>query len=229
LDYHVTLKDWPVDLRPRERLLAHGEQSLSTAELVAIVIGSGTTQMTAVQLAEYLLASYRGLRSLKEASCEELAAVKGIGMAKAARLKAAFELGRRLAADFHDRQVIRSPEDVKNKLMEEMRYLDREHFRTVYLDRKNQIISIETISIGGLASSVVHPREVFKPAVKKSAAGLILVHNHPSGDPMPSREDIEVTKRLVEAGRIMGIEVLDHIIIGDRDYVSMRGRGIMQF
>jgi len=227
LDYHVTIKDWPLDLRPRERLLAHGEETLSTAELLAIVIGSGTREKTAVQLAEYLLATYRGLRSLRDASCEELSAVRGIGAAEATRLKAALELGRRLAADVRDRQVIRSPEDVKNKLMEEMRYLDREHFRAVYLDRKNQIISIETISIGGLASSIVHPREVFKPAVKKSAAGIILVHNHPSGDPSPSQEDIEVTRRLVEAGRIIGIEIVDHIIIGDRDYLSMRGRGII--
>lgn len=227
MDYHTTIKDLPEEMRPRERLLKQGEESLSPAELIAILLGSGTRQKTAVQLAEYLLAEYKGLRFLKDASFEELSTIKGIGAAKAARLKAAVELGRRLAADYHHRQVIRSPEDVKSRVMEEMRYLDREHFRAAYLDRKNHVISIETISIGGLHSSIVHPREVFKPAVKKSAAGIILIHNHPSGDPSPSAEDVEVTKRLTEAGKIMGIDIIDHVIIGDRDYCSMRAKGLI--
>ncbi|NLU50602.1 MAG: DNA repair protein RadC [Syntrophomonadaceae bacterium] len=227
MDYHITIKDLPEGMRPREKLLNQGEQALSLAEIIAILLGSGTREKTAVELADYLLARYQGLRYLREASFEELSSVKGIGPAKAARFKAALELGRRLAMDFYDRPVIKTPEDVKNMVMEDMRLLDREHFRAAYLDRKNHVISIETISIGGLHSSIVHPREVFKPAVKRSAAGVILIHNHPSGDPSPSQEDIEVTRRLVQAGQIMGIEVLDHIIIGDRQYYSMKGQGII--
>ena len=227
MEYHVTIKDLPEELRPRERLLRYGEQVLSVPELIAILLGSGTTGMTAIQLAEHLLTRYDGIRFLRHVTYEELKSVKGIGPAKAARLKAAVELGRRLAMDFNDRPVIKSPEDVKNMVMEDMRYLDREHFRAAYLDRKNQVISIEDISIGTLHSSIVHPREVFKPAVKRSAAGVILIHNHPSGDPSPSQEDIQTTKRLIEAGRIMGIEIIDHIIIGDRDFCSLRGQGLI--
>ena len=151
----------------------------------------------------------------------------GIGTAKAVSIKAAIELGRRLALCQEDRPVITSPEDVKMLVMEEMRYLDREHFKVLYLDRKGGIIIAEDISVGGLHSSMAHPREVFKNAVKRSAASVILVHNHPSGDPSPSHEDVETTRRLAEAGRIVGIEVLDHVIIGDNRYCSMKSRGLI--
>ena len=213
MEYHVTIKDLPEELRPRERLLRYGEQVLSVPELIAILLGSGTREMTAIQLAEHLLTKHDGIRFLRHVTYEELKSVKGIGPAKAARLKAAVELGRRLAMDFYDRPVIKSPEDVKNMVMEDMRYLDREHFRAAYLDRKNQVISIEDISIGTLHSSIVHPREVFKPAVKRSAAGVILIIIIPA-DPSPSPEDIQTTKRLIEAGRIMGSRLLTTLLLG---------------
>lgn len=214
-------------MRPREKLLAAGEASLSESELLAIIMGMGTKNLNALDLARSLLASHGGLRHLKEASLEELIAHRGIGPAKGASIKAALELGRRIALTTWEKMPIKSPDDVKNMVMEEMRYYDREHFRVLYLDRKGGLISMEDVSIGGLHSSQVHPREVFKTAVKRSAASLILVHNHPSGDPTPSREDIEITRRLISAGQLMGIEVLDHIVIGEKHYTSLKSRNLI--
>jgi DNA repair protein RadC len=177
------------------------------------------------------LVKYGSLRNLKEASLEELTGERGIGPAKAVGIKAAIEMGRRIARDVHSRIPIKSPEDVVNTVagitMEEMRYYDREHFRVIYLDRKGGLLSMEDISVGGLHSSLVHPREVFKTAVKKSAASMILVHNHPSGDPAPSQEDINITRRLIEAGKLMGIEIIDHVIIGDNKYCSLKAKGLI--
>lgn len=212
-------------MRPREKLVIHGEKNLTDSELLAVILGMGTRNISAIDLANSLLVSYGSLRHLKEASLEELKSHKGIGLAKAVSIKAAAELGRRIALDIQHRTTIKSPEDVKNMVMEEMRYFDREHFRVLYLDRKAGLVTMEDISIGGLHSSIVHPREVFKTAIKRSAASIILVHNHPSGDPTPSREDIEVTRRLIEVGKIMGIEVLDHIIVGDNTYCSLKAKG----
>jgi len=214
-------------MRPREKLEHKGETFLSDGELLAIIIGMGTKSLNAVELSNLLLVRYGGLRSLKEASLEELTNLQGIGKAKAISIKAAIEIGRRMALNVSKKTVIKSPEDVKSLVMEEMRYFDREHFRSLYLDRKSGLLAMEDISIGGLHSSIVHPREVFKTAVKKSAASIILVHNHPSGDPTPSVDDIEVTRRLVQAGEIMGIEVLDHIIIGEGTYYSMKAQGLI--
>lgn len=226
--YRVSIKSLPQDLRPRERLAAGGPEALSNAELLAIILRTGWQQENALDLAQRLLAEPRGLRFLAEASFEELASFKGVGPAKAAQVKAAVELGRRLAqAGRVGRPVIHSPLDVAALLMEEMRYLDREHFRALSLNTKNQVLSLDNISIGSLNSSIVHPREVFKRAITNSAAAVILVHNHPSGDPAPSREDIEVTKRLVQAGKILGIAVLDHIIIGDGRYLSFKEKGLL--
>lgn len=208
-------------------MLALGELALSEAELLAIIIGRGTSSLNAIELGTSLFTSFGGLRGLKEASLEELTAHHGIGLAKGAGIKAAFELGRRTARDIWSKTPIKSPEDVKNIVLEEMRYYDREHFRVLYLDRKGGLISMEDVSIGGLHSSLVHPREVFKTAIKRSAASIILVHNHPSGDPEPSKEDIEVTCMLIEAGRLMGIEVLDHVIIGENNYTSLKSRGLI--
>ncbi|SHG78427.1 DNA replication and repair protein RadC [Thermosyntropha lipolytica DSM 11003] len=221
-EYNIGIKDMPLAMRPREKMMAKGERSLSEEELLAIILGMGTKNLSALDLAKYLLVKYRGLRNLREVSLNELISEHGVGPAKAVAIKAAFELGRRAALSCNQKEVVKSPEDVKNIVMEEMRYFDREHFRVLYLDRKNGIIFMEDISVGGLNSAVVHPREVFKNAVKMSAAAVILVHNHPSGDPFPSREDIEITQRLIEAGRILGIEVLDHIIIGDNRYCSLK-------
>lgn len=217
----------PITMRPREKMLTQGETSLSESELLAIIIGMGTKNMTAIELADALLIKYKNLRNLKEASLDELIKHRGIGLAKAVQIKAAFELGKRVAISSQNKNYIKSPDDVKNMVMEEMRYFDREHFRAIYLDRKGGLITMEDISIGGLHSSIVHPREVFKIAVKNSAASIILVHNHPSGDPSPSNEDIEITKRLIEAGDLMGIPILDHIIIGDNIYTSLKAKNLI--
>ncbi|MGE5405565.1 MAG: RadC family protein [Candidatus Saccharibacteria bacterium] len=225
--YRTTIKELPEDLRPRERLAAKGEDFLNDAELLAILLGSGTREMSAIELAENIIKDNKGLRFAKNLSLQELGNIKGIGLAKATRIKAAVELGKRLSERVSDHRYISSPEDVKNLVMEDMRYLDREQFRCMYLGRKNQVLATEIISIGGLASSPVHPREVFKSAIKRSAASVILIHNHPSGDPAPSTEDIDITRRLIESGKLLGIDVLDHIIVGDGKYVSMKSTNII--
>lgn len=219
-------------MRPREKLIAQGEKSLNDQELLAIVLGSGNRQYNALDMAARLLQRHHGnLRFLREASLEELIEEPGIGPAKAVAIKAAIEMGKRIVGDVRWRRPIKSPEDVTNAVkdmaMEEMRNFDREHFRVIYLDRKGGLLSMEDVSVGGLHSSIVHPREVFKTAIKKSAASIILVHNHPSGDPAPSSEDIEVTRRLIEAGKIMGIEILDHVIIGENTYCSLKAKGLL--
>ncbi len=165
---------------------------------------------------------------MADASPEELIKYPGIGMAKAAQIKALVEFCRRLASTSEGiRPFIRSPQDVAHIIMEEMRFLDREHFKALLLNTKNQLIHIVTVSIGSLNSSLVHPRELFKDAVRASAAAVILIHNHPSGDTTPSREDIDITKRLIDAGQIIGIEVLDHIIFGKSSWVSLKEKGFM--
>ncbi|MDD4801810.1 MAG: DNA repair protein RadC [Syntrophomonas sp.] len=227
MQYNTLIKDMPTNMRPREKLLAHGENTLNNHELLAIILGKGTKEISALELANRLLDTYKGLRRLQEVSLEELRQEKGIGLAKAASIKAALEIGRRISIDVEIRNLIRSPLDVQKTLVQEMRVYDREHFVVLYLDRKGGLIVKEDISVGGLHSSIVHPREVFKTAVKRSAASIILAHNHPSGDPAPSREDIEITRRLVEAGHIMGIEVLDHVIIGENVYCSLKEKGLL--
>jgi DNA repair protein RadC len=192
------------------------------------LLRTGTKEESVLQLANHLINTFEGLRLLKEASIEELTKIKGIGEAKAIQLLAAVELGRRIHSfNNQDRYVIRSPEDGANYCMEEMRFLTQEHFVCLYLNTKNQVLHKRTIFIGSLNASIVHPREVFKEAFRRSAASIICLHNHPSGDPSPSREDIEVTKRLVECGKIIGIEVLDHLIIGEHKYVSLKEKGYL--
>ena len=227
--YHLAIKDMPENMRPRERLIAAGEHSLNDTELLAIIIGNGTANLSALDLARHILAQHGSLRFLKEASLEELMEHQGIGPAKAANIKAAIEIGRRISLDVREKMTIKSPEDVKNMVMEDMRYLDREYFRVMYLDRKGGLLSMENVSVGGLHSALVHPREVFKPAIKKSAASVILINNHPSGDPSPSKEDLELTTNLIAAGKQLGIEVLDHIVIGESTYCSMRSQQLIQF
>ncbi len=215
----------PAEMRPRERLSIHGEKSLSEQELLAIIIGNGTKNVSALDLSQRLLVHFQGLRNIREAELEEMMKVKGIGTAKAVTIKAAIELGRRTALDVKIKDYIHSPEDVSRLLIDEMRYFDREHLYGLYLDRKGGLLSKEIISIGSLSSSIVHPREVFKSAVKCSASSLIVAHNHPSGDPTPSREDFDITRRLVEAGKIMGIELIDHLVIGHKSYCSLKEKG----
>lgn len=224
----LMIKDFPVDDRPRERLIKTGPESLSTQEIVAILLRTGTKSESVLQLANRLLTKFNGLMWLKEAAFEELTSIKGIGQAKAVQLVAAIELGRRISnLTYDDRYVIRSPEDGANYVMNDMRFLTQEHFVALYLNTKNQVIHRQTIFIGSLNASIVHPREVFKEAFRRAAASIICLHNHPSGDPSPSREDIEVTRRLAECGKMLGIEILDHLIIGDKKYVSMKEKGYM--
>ncbi|MHC0037481.1 RadC family protein [Pseudoneobacillus sp. C159] len=224
----MMIRDFPQDERPRERFVTNGPQSLSNHELVAILLRTGTSQESVLQLSNRLLTHFEGLRMLKSASLEEITAIKGIGKAKAIQVLAAIELGRRIAnLAFDDRYVIRSPEDGAKYMMNDMRFLSQEHFVCLYLNTKNQVIHKQTVFIGSLNASIVHPREVFKEGLKRSAASIICLHNHPSGDPAPSREDIEVTKRLVECGKIIGIELLDHLIIGENKFVSLKEKGYL--
>ncbi|MFJ7637407.1 DNA repair protein RadC [Peribacillus sp. NPDC097206] len=224
----MLIRDYPKEERPRERFLQDGPQSLSNQELLALLLRTGSKEESVLQLSNRLIKAFEGFRLLKEASVEELTEIKGIGEAKAIQILASVELGRRIhKLNDQDRYVIRSPEDGANYCMEEMRFLSQEHFVCLYLNTKNQVLHKRTVFIGSLNASIVHPREVFKEAFRRSAASIICLHNHPSGDPSPSREDIEVTKRLVECGKIMGIEVLDHIIIGEHKYVSLKEKGYL--
>jgi len=224
----LLLKDFPKDERPRERFIKLGPQNLSNQELIAIILRTGTKAESVIQLAQRLIKEFEGLRMLKDATLEELTKIKGIGKAKAIQLLAAVELGRRInSLTNEERYAIRSPEDGANYVMDEMRFLNQEHFVCLYLNTKNQVIHKQTIFIGSLNASIVHPREVFREAFRRSAASIICLHNHPSGDPTPSREDIEVTRKLKECGRMIGIEILDHIIIGDKKYVSLKEKGYL--
>lgn len=220
--------DFPQDERPRERFIQNGPASLSNHELIAILLRTGTKDESVLQLSNRLLTNFEGLRLLKDATLEEMTEIKGIGQAKAIQILAAVEIGRRITnLNYTDRYVIRSPEDGANYVMNDMRFLSQEHFVCLYLNTKNQVIHKQTIFIGSLNASIVHPREVFREGLKRSAASIICLHNHPSGDPSPSREDIEVTKRLVECGKMIGIDVLDHLIIGENKFVSLKEKGYL--
>jgi DNA repair protein RadC len=222
----LMIRDFPQDERPRERLVQDGPASLSNHELLAILLRTGSKEESVLQLANRLLTQFEGLRMLNDATIEELTSMKGIGQTKAIQIMAALELGRRMGRlQYDDRYVIRSPEDGAKYVMEDMRFLSQEHFVCLYLNTKNQVLHRQTIFIGSLNASIVHPREVYKEAFRRSAASIICIHNHPSGDPSPSKEDIDVTKRLSECGKIIGIELLDHLIIGDQKYVSLKEKG----
>ncbi|HNR03752.1 MAG TPA: DNA repair protein RadC [Bacillota bacterium] len=224
---HATIKNLPEEERPRERLARHGASVLSNAELLAILLRTGTREESAISLAHRILVQEQGLRYLADSNVEQLSAINGIGKAKAAQIKAAIELGKRLAAfEPGADKPLKCPQDVAGLLMEEMRYLKKEHMKLVLLNVKCNLISVEEISVGSLNASIVHPREVFNPAIRKSSASIIMVHNHPSGDPAPSSEDISITARIAEAGKLIGIELVDHIIIGDGKYVSMKEKGL---
>lgn len=222
------IRDLPVSERPREKLLRYGAKALSNQELLALLLGTGTATENVLDLATQLLARAGGLQGLANMSVEELQSVKGIGPAKAAAIQAALHLGIRMRET--SRRVgalIRSPQDVADLLMGEMKQLDREYFRIVLLDTKHRVIDIPVISIGSLNASIVHPREVFKECIRRSSSSVIMVHNHPSGDPEPSEDDIAVTERMVAAGELLGIAVLDHVIIGDNVFVSFFARGLI--
>ena len=214
--------------RPRERLIRQGAASLSNQELIAILLRTGTKQESVLHLANRVLTYFEQLHELKTATIEEMTAVKGIGEAKGVQLLAAIELGRRLSQQQTDGKfTVRSPKDAATYLMADMTSLKQENFVVLFMNVKNQVLHRQTIFIGSLNASIVHPREIFREAVKRSAASIICAHNHPSGNPAPSPEDIEVTKRLQDAGHIMGIELLDHVIIGDHQFISLKEKGYM--
>lgn len=222
----MKIKALPKDERPIEKALGLGIDKLSNSELLGVIIGSGTRNKSAISLgAEVLSQDDRGMGALGEKTLDELLKISGIGRFKAVRIMASVELGKRIATAPKKRSYIESTEDVKELFMEKLRYEKREHFMSLLLSTKGEIISIETVSIGELSSAPVHPREVFINAVKKSAAGIIFVHNHPSGDPTPSAQDLEITENLVRCGNLLKINVIDHIIIGDGRYTSLRSMG----
>jgi DNA repair protein RadC len=225
------IKSWPEGERPREKLLQQGASALSEAELLALIIGSGdaASKRSALDLGRELLLEFQSLRLLADASCAELQRIKGVGPAKATCLKAALNLASRIKDAKRPIESTRytSPSQVFEHLELEFRDRRKEYFMALLLDGKNRIIKRAQISEGSLNQSIVHPREVFNAAVRESAAAMILLHNHPSGDPTPSPEDLEVTRRLCKAGELMGIKVLDHIIIGDGIFYSFSERGVM--
>ena len=224
--YTTMIRDLPTGERPRERLREHGPSSLSNSELIAILLRTGVAGENVVNLAVRLLSHFRGLPGLARASFGELCSLKGISEAKACQMMAALELGRRLVS-LHpeDKPVITSPGDVVNLLAAEMSFLDQEHLRVVLLDTKNQVIGINEIYVGNVNSSVVRPAEVLRPAIRENAVGVIVVHNHPSGDTAPSPEDFAITRELREAGELLGIELLDHIILGGQRHLSLKEQG----
>lgn len=228
VDKPLTIKELPSDERPREKLLDHGPMSLSNAELIAILLRTGTHKESAMRLAEQMLVRYGGLAGLGNLSVNEMCQTKGIGSAKGVTIAAAVELGKRMAKLApRQRLVIRSPQDAAELTMPHLRYESKENFIIMLLSTKNHVLATPVISIGSLDASIVHPREIFREAINHSAASIILLHNHPSGDPSPSREDIAVTRKVIEAGKILDIAVLDHIIIGDGKYVSFKEKGII--
>lgn len=225
----MQMKLLPENERPVEKAWAAGIGKLSNSELLALILHTGTRNKSAIGLAEEVLAAFPdGLGGLATCCPEDLVRLEGIGKTKAAVLLAAVELGKRISAQpAADRVSIESPEDIAWLFMEELRYAKKEYFKSVLVNSKGGILSIDDISVGELSSTPVHPREVFHMAVRKSAAAVIFVHNHPSGDPSPSQEDTITTQRLTEGGQLLGICVLDHIIIGDGKYASMRELGLI--
>jgi DNA repair protein RadC len=220
------IETWPQEERPRERLLRYGADTLTDGQLLAIVLGTGHAGDSAFDLGVAILNQYGGLQGLERQAARELCAIPGIGPAKAAAIKAALEIGKRaLAAPLTTGQRINASQDIFYHYRPLMRGLRREIFKVILLDGKNTIIKDVTISEGSLTLSVVHPREAFVPAVRESAAAVIFLHNHPSGDPAASPEDRALTERLVAVGELLGIRVLDHVIIGDRQYVSFADQG----
>ena len=223
----MRINQLPEGEKPREKLLRDGPASLSTVEVLAIILGTGTREKSVMDLAgEVIGLDPRGIRYLADCSPEDLKEVSGMGDAKVCILMAALELGKRLSClPAEDRVRIKCPEDIAQLFLERLRYEKKEHFKCLLINSRGEILEENDVSIGDLTSSASHPREVFSAAVRRSAGSVAFVHNHPSGDPQPSAADIDSTKRLVEAGKLLGIPVIDHIIIGDGNYVSMKGLG----
>ncbi|WP_144440635.1 RadC family protein [Limnochorda pilosa] len=225
--HRMSIRELPESLRPRERLRLLGPEALTDQELLAILLGTGSQTESALDLARRILAEYGAGRPLAEASVEELNRIPGVGLAKAAQVRAALELGRRWSGAVPERIILARPEAVAAFLRAQMAHLDREQFRVLLLDARNRLMHQHVVALGGLDSAPVHPREVFKEAIKRSAAAVILAHNHPSGDPEPSDPDLGITRRLCRAGEILGIDVADHIVVAQEGYVSFRARGLL--
>ncbi|MFQ5621614.1 MAG: DNA repair protein RadC [Candidatus Nanoarchaeia archaeon] len=226
--YKLKIKELPVVERPRERLINSGPNALSDAELLAIVISKGTYKENVLDMTKRLLKKYN-LGALSQITVSELKGIFGIGEAKACQIIAAFELGKRLASYTDSPSLkIESAADVVRLCGLKMRDLKKEHLKGFYLNSRKRLIKSETISIGSLDANLVHPREIFKTALAESAAGVILVHNHPSGNPTPSEEDIAITRQIAKAGKIMGIELLDHIIVSSGGFVSLMELGVLK-
>jgi len=225
--YNPTIKELPSSERPRERLLHYGAGALSTAELLAIILRTGTRDENVVRMAQRLLAVFDNLAGLARANSAELMAEKGLGPAKVTQLKAALELGRRLLVESPDeRPQVRSPADAANLVMSEMALLEQEHLRVMLLDTKNRVLETPTVYIGSLNTSLIRVGELFREAIRANCASLIVLHNHPSGDPTPSPEDVAVTRQIVKAGEMLDVDVLDHLIIGHQRFVSLKERGL---
>ena len=222
-EYYTRIRDLPASERPRERLRDYGAAALSNAELLAIILRTGQRRESALAQASRLLSTYRGLVGLARVSFNELYNEKGLGEAKAAQLKAALELGRRLSSTQpEERVVVRSPADIANLLLTEMGLLEQEHLRVVLLNQRNQVLAIPEVYVGSVNTSLIRVAELFREAVRQNCPAVVLVHNHPSGDPTPSDDDITMTKQAVDAGKLLDIEVLDHVIIGQGRYLSLK-------
>jgi len=224
----LVIRDLPASERPRERLEQYGPESLSTAELLAIVVRVGSRGESAVRLAERLLSEFGGLAGIARARIPQLSSLPGVGLAKAAQLKAAFELGKRLATSIDGpKAVVGGASDAAALVMEDLRHRQQECLAAIFLDTRNQVICVRILTVGTLTGSPAHPREVFREALAQGCASLIVCHNHPSGDPTPSKDDIALTARLVQAGELMGVPLLDHIVIGGGRYISLKEAGKM--
>ena len=222
-----TIHDLPKEERPRERLVKFGEQALSAQELLQLILGRGIAGESVVVTAQKLLSQFGSLQKLAEASIEELSAIKGIGPAKAAQIKAVFEIGRRISTQTpsYKSKELTDPKKVYHLIKSKLKDYTREHFYIIALNSRNW--SVAEVSIGSLNASVVHPREVFTEAIRNKAASVVFAHNHPSGDPEPSADDLVITKRLVEAGKIMGVEVVDHIIVTAGGFYSFKANKLI--